>query len=168
MLFSDGTYKEAYNCQIVVDDEAGVIVAADVTQDANDMRQLLPMVLQVQTNTGWLPDNVSADNGYFRLVHMEDPAVKSVEFYIPPRVRGVTEAHDTKSERMREKLETPLGSALYSTRKAIVEPVFGAIKHARRFQQMLTRGKSMVTAEWLLSCTAHNLAKMFNAGIRFA
>jgi transposase len=168
MLFPDGTYKEGYNCQIVVDDEAGVIVAANVTQDANDLRQLLPMVLQVQTNTGWLPDHVSGDNGYCNFEHMEDPSVKSVEFYIPPRARGAKEAHDTKSERMREKLETPLGSALYSARKAIVEPVFGAIKHARRFRQMLTRGKSMVTAEWMLWCTAHNLAKMFNAGVRFA
>jgi hypothetical protein len=145
-----------------------VIVAADVTQDANDLRQLLPMVLQIKTNTGWLPEHISGDNGYCNFGHMEDPAVQSVEFYIPPRARGAKEAHDTKSERMRERLETPLGSTLYSARKAIVEPVIGAIKHARRFRQMLTRGKSMVTAEWMLCCTAHNLAKMFNAGVRFA
>lgn len=161
MLFADGTFKEGYNCQIAVDDQTGVIVAALVTQDANDIQQLQPVLEQIETNTNWLPDNVSADNGYFTLEQMEDPKFKNVEFYIPPRARGAKESSDTKSERMREKLETPLGASLSAARKTIVEPVFGVLKHVRNFREMLTRGKEMVTAEWMLACTAHNLCKMF-------
>lgn len=165
MRFPDGSYREGYNCQIAVDDELGIIVAADVTQEANDLQQLLPMVLQVKSNTGWLPERVSADTGYFALEQMEDPQVQSVEFYIAPRAKGPKEGDHTKSEAMREKLDTALGRGLYAARKGIVEPVFGAIKHARKFRQLLTRGKSMVTAEWMLLCTAHNLLKLFNAGV---
>jgi len=165
MLFNEGGYKEGFNCQIAVDSEAGIIVAADVTQESNDLRQLAPMLLQTQSNTGWLPDHVSADTGYFNVKQMEDPRFKSVDFYIGPRAKGATEGDRSKSERMREKLETELGRALYAARKSIVEPVFGAIKHARKFRQVLTRGKMMVTGEWNLVCAAHNLLKLYKLGV---
>jgi transposase len=165
MLFADRVYREGYNCQIAVDDEVGIIVAADVTQEANDLQQLLPMTLKIQENTGWLPDNVSADTGYFALAQLSDQRVKSVEFYVAPRAKGPKERDDTKSQSMRDKLDTELGKRMYAARKTIVEPVFGAIKHARQFRQLYNRGKSMVTAEWLLWCTGHNLLKLFNSGL---
>lgn len=161
MRFPKGTFGEAYNCQIAVDDEAGVIVAADVTQESGDQRQLLPMVLQIKSNTDWLPDNVTADNGYFNNEHIEDRRVKSVEFYIKPTNRKHEKDPDSKSERMRMRLETEVGRHLYLARQTIVEPVFGAFKHARNFRQFLTRGKRTVTAEWMLWCSAHNLLKLF-------
>lgn len=168
MRFYDGTFQEAYNCQIAVDDELGIIVAADLVQDRNDQRQLLPMVLQVQDNTKWLPDHVSADTGYFTVTQIEDPRLRSVDFFIPPRKRSAQEGDDTKSERMREKLETELGRSLFNARKSIVEPVFGAIKHARNVKRLVLRGKEMVKAEWLLWCTGHNLLKLFTAGVSVA
>jgi len=48
----------------------------------------------------------------------------------------------------------------YRLRKHIVEPVFGQIKAARGFRQLLLRGVEKVTCEWALICTAHNLAKL--------
>jgi transposase len=168
MLFREGGYKDGFNGQIAVDNETGMIVAADITQDANDVRQLSPMLLQVQANTEWLPENVSADNGYFNLEHMGDRRFKSVEFYIPPRARSKSESDTSKSEQMRNKLETDIGKAVYLARQAIVEPVFGVIKHARKFRQFLTRGKEMVKAEWMLICTAHNLLKLHQSGLAFS
>ena len=44
--------------------------------------------------------------------------------------------------------------------KIVVEPVFGMIKAARGFRQFLLRGCSMVSSEWSLVCTAHNLLKL--------
>ena len=167
MLFRDGGYKDGFNCQIAVDNEIGMIVAADVTQDGNDARQLSPILLQVQANTDWLPDNVSADTSYFNLEQMEDRRFKSVEFYIAPRARGKNEGDRSKSEQMRTKLDTYIGRAVYAARKVIVEPVFGAIKHARKFRQFLTRGKDMTKAEWTLICTAHNLLKLYQFGLAF-
>ena len=48
----------------------------------------------------------------------------------------------------------------YRLGKHIVEPVFGQIKAARGFRQLLLRGVEKVSCEWALICTAHNLAKL--------
>ncbi|RAP48085.1 MAG: hypothetical protein BZ136_05340, partial [Methanosphaera sp. rholeuAM74] len=42
--------QTGYNEQIVVDNKNGLIIAVDVTQDANDQNQLLPMITQTQEN----------------------------------------------------------------------------------------------------------------------
>jgi hypothetical protein len=63
-------------------------------------------------------------------------------------------------DRMRRKLQTKIGQAIYAARKAIVEPVFGQIKHARGFRQFLLRGEEKVRAEWALVCTGHNVLKL--------
>ena len=48
----------------------------------------------------------------------------------------------------------------YRLRKHVVEPVFGHIKHARGFRQLLLRGIEKVSNEWAMLCTAHNIAKL--------
>jgi hypothetical protein len=59
-----GSFLQGYNAQAAVDSTAQVIVAAEITQQANDSRQLLPMLAQVEANLGRKPDAVSADAGY--------------------------------------------------------------------------------------------------------
>ena len=51
----------------------------------------------------------------------------------------------------------------YRLRKQTVEPVFGQIKQARGFRQVLLRGLYNVAQEWSLVCVAHNLLKLANA-----
>ncbi|SLM42014.1 hypothetical protein NSND_50400 [Nitrospira sp. ND1] len=51
----------------------------------------------------------------------------------------------------------------YRLRKQTVEPVFGQIKQARGFRQVLLRGIEKVTQEWSLVCSAHNLLKLAKA-----
>jgi hypothetical protein len=51
----------------------------------------------------------------------------------------------------------------YRLRKQVVEPVFGQIKHARGFRQLLLRGLDQVRGEWAMICTAHNLLKLAKA-----
>jgi hypothetical protein len=60
---------------------------------------------------------------------------------------------------MERKLQTQAGAAVYSTRKFMVEPVFGQIKQARGFRQFLLRGLEKVRGEWALLCMTHNLLK---------
>ena len=62
---------------------------------------------------------------------------------------------------MRRKLKTKAGKAVYATRKAIVEPVFGQIKQARGFRQFLLRGIDKVRGEWSLVCLTRNLLKIY-------
>lgn len=47
--------------------------------------------------------------------------------------------------------------------KQTVKPVFGQIKQARGFRQVLLRGIEEVTQEWSLVCLAHNFLKLAKA-----
>lgn len=63
-------------------------------------------------------------------------------------------------EKMRARLSTLEGRSKYQKRKAIVEPVFGDLKHNRHMGSLLLRGRRKVSGEFLLMCIAHNLRKI--------
>ena len=77
---------------------------------------------------------------------------------------GPPQAEVGVAERMRQKLRTLEGGAVYKMRKGVVEPVFGQIKEARGFRKFLLRGLEKVQAEWKLICATHNLWKLFHSG----
>jgi transposase len=62
--------------------------------------------------------------------------------------------------KMRSKLNTGYGKQIYGRRKAIVEPVFGNIKHNLGFRQFLLRGLKKVKAEFTLMAIVHNIQKI--------
>jgi len=64
-------------------------------------------------------------------------------------------------ERQRAKRDTPLGRALLRQRKAIIEPVFAAIKQAMGFRRWTVRGLENVRTQWALLCTVFNLKKLY-------
>ena len=64
MMTSNGKTAFAYNAQAMVDQKTGIIVAAAVTDEANDQRQLVPMLDQVAENTGTTAETTVADRGY--------------------------------------------------------------------------------------------------------
>jgi hypothetical protein len=70
--------------------------------------------------------------------------------------------------RMRERLASEDGKALYAKRKATVEPVFGQIKEARNIRRFRLRSLKKVTCEWKLICATHNLLKLFRHRIALA
>jgi len=61
--------------------------------------------------------------------------------------------------RVRARLQTEEGRAVYVRRKVIVEPVFGGFKHNQGFRRLLLRGQTGASIEWLLMCLGHNLRK---------
>ena len=65
-------------------------------------------------------------------------------------------------KRMKSKLETETGRALYARRKQTVEPVFGIIKPCMGFRQFLLRGVEKVTGEWQLVTMAYNFKRLWN------
>jgi transposase len=46
-------------------------------------------------------------------------------------------------------------------RKAIVEPIFGIIKHAHNFRRFTYNGMENVKTQWSMMCTAVNLRKLY-------
>ena len=178
-IMKDGaskSFEQAYNCQAAVDEESQIIIATKVTQQANDKRQLEPLVEEIKKNTdGETPEKLSADSGYFSESNVEYLEGECVDGYIAtnrqkhgdaPELAGCGRiAKDaTKQERMTRKLRTKKGRETYSKRKQIVEPVFGQIKETRGFRRFLLRGLENVSAEWDLICLTHNLLKLFRSG----
>jgi len=165
-IMVDGATKsfvQAYNAHAAVDGHSQIIVAASLTQDANDKCHLRPLIKRIARDLGSLPGKVSADSGFFSADNLTDPDLQAVEFYVPP------EKNAQKSEvaaAMREKLDGEEGRAVYARRKAVVEPVFGQIKEARGFRRFSLRGLQLVSGEWQLVCLTHNLLKLFRSGAR--
>lgn len=162
-IMLDGASKsfvQAYNAQAAVDSGSQVIVAASLTQEANDVRQLRPLLAQIAASLGALPEKVSADSGYFSADNLSDPALAEVELYVPPEKRTRSAA----AQAMREKLAGEEGRAAYAQRKAIVEPVFGQIKEVRGLRRFSLRGRKLVGAEWQLICLTHNVLKLYRSG----
>jgi len=58
---------------------------------------------------------------------------------VSSRAAGPLPQGATRVERMRRKLQTKVGAAIYSKRKTVVEPVFGQIKQARRLPAISLR-----------------------------
>jgi len=172
-----GGFVQGYNCQAVVDSQAQIIVAAALTQQANDKQQLVAMLMEVEKNTGEKPNQASADAGYFSQAQITDNKLQGIDLYVAPeRLRhgekseevgddAASSAKPTLIEQMREKLKTAQGHAVYKMRKAIVEPVFGQIKEVRGFRRFSLRGEPKVGLEWQLICLTHNLLKLFRATV---
>ena len=165
------SFQQAYNVQIAVDDEAQVVVAGAVTQQSNDKKQLIPLLEKIEAHFGRLPEKTSADNGYFSAEVVEAPSLSETDLYIAVgkekscvSSQPEFEDNETSRTRMQAKLRTEEGRSIYKMRKAIVEPVFGQIKHARLFRQFSFRGFEKVTSEWNLMTLTHNLLKVFRSG----
>ena len=172
-----GSFEQCYNCQTAVDHKAQVIVAATVTQQANDKKQFKPVLEKLKENTGdKKPKKLSADAGFFSEANATYCALEGIDAYLAtqkhrhnkppePAPRGRIPRDATVKDRMARKLLTIKGRCTYALRKQIVEPVFGQIKEARGFRRFLLRGLEQVRAEWEMICITHNLLKLFRSGL---
>jgi transposase len=162
-------FVQGYNAQAAVDTHAQVIVAAEITQQTNDCQQLIPMVQSVKTMTGSVPLVVTGDAGYFDTESLKDPSLQGIQVLVSPDAKPrlpdapllPSKPHSEQALHMREVLATETGKALYATRKATVEPVFGQIKEIRGIRRFRFRGLKRVAAEWKIICATHNLLKLF-------
>jgi hypothetical protein len=125
-IMKDGATKEfvqGYNAQAAVDGHAQVIVAASVTQEANDKKQLVPMLGQVEVMTGSKPQQATGDAGYFSEKSVSDPKLEGIDLLVAPDrqkhreeepcTTGPPPSEAGVAERMREKLRTVEGRAVY-------------------------------------------------------
>ena len=175
-IMKDGatkSFEQAYNAQIVVDSASQVIVAAAVTQEPNDKRQLVPMLQMAEQNLGQSPEKASADAGYFSAEAVTDPSLAGTTLYVatgrqkhgekPPALPEIVDVSPDApvADRMKQLLTSAEGQAVYKMRKAIVEPVFGQIKEVRGFRRFSFRGHKNVSAEWDFIAMTHNLLKLF-------
>ena len=179
------------NAQASVDGACQIIVACDVTAECNDKEQAVPMAEATRAQldaAGIAPPLMSRapgrrfpavlDTGYFSAAAVAAMEREGFDPYIatgrqrhnqafPGGSRRARRAPATPKEKMRAKVETASGRALYARRKTIVEPVFGQIKEARGFRRFLLRGLAKINGEWRLVCLTHNLLKIWRYGMEF-
>jgi transposase len=175
MMGPDGILQ-GFNAQAAVEPTMQLIVGQRVTQAANDKEQLQPMVETIEQQAGQRPEAILADNGYCSDKNLEflesDPSEQKIEGYIAtgkqkhgerrtPCKPGPLPKGATRVDRMKRKLQTKVGKAVYAARKCVVEPVFGQIKQARGFRQFLLRGLKKIAGEWALVCMTHNILRIY-------
>ncbi|MFH1498081.1 MAG: transposase [Verrucomicrobiota bacterium] len=175
-------YVQGYNAQAVVTAEQ-YVVAPGLTSEANDQRQLHPMLAAAAANLRAVGVMKAigvalADAGYCSERNLSERRVGGPEILInttkdwkrrqalreEPPPRGRIPSGLTVTERMERKLRTKRGSALYRQRAQTVEPVFGQIKDVRGLDRFSRRGESACASEWALICAAHNLLKLYRSG----
>jgi len=164
-----GSFEQCYNAQAVVDADSQLIVAIGLGNNAADNEQLVPMVEAVKENFGELPQRVLGDAGFRSedaFAKLATETYEGMEVLVALGREGKKQAAIDPQKypatvRMAERLASQEGQAHYRRRKAIVEPVFGWIKHAMGFRQFSLRGLDKVAGEWGLVCLALNLRRMW-------
>jgi transposase len=175
MPVSGGGFEQTYNAQAGVDMDSRLLVESHVSQQPNDKKELAPALQQLGQWPAALgkPDALVADSGYYS----EANVTACEQCRIPPYIATGREAHNPPLEqrhsqppplpedadaatRMRHRLQTEAGRALYARRKTTIEPVFGIIKAVMGFRQFLLRGIDAVSAEWDLVCIAYNIKRL--------
>lgn len=177
-------YVQGANGQTVVTEEQ-IIIAAEVTNQENNINQLHPMVQKAQENITAIAPNetqtikaVLADAGYASDKNLAAIEPDGPEYLVatkkdwkqrketaeasPPRGR-IPKAM-TLRQRMERKLLTQRGRKLYKKRGQTVEPVFGQIKDCRGIRHFMRRGLEACAQEWKLICATHNLLKLWRSG----
>lgn len=170
-------YVQAYNAQIVVTEEQ-IIVGTEITQDANDMNQMVPMLeatkdALAQAGIDGVPREVLADTGYWNEASLALDRPGEQDLFIAPfrKARGRKRKDGSEPEQktpslFEEKMKTEESKAVLKRRGAIVEAVFGQIKTVRGATRFMRRGITACASEWKLLCTTHNLLKLFRARIK--
>jgi hypothetical protein len=153
-----------------------LVIGAYVTNHSNDGRELAPAVASVAAEVREISD-VSVDTGFYseegiRTVEREGqgPTVycpvekqshhRKVEDLLPRPEKPPDGTEPMGKERMRERLKSAEGKAIYKKRKETVEPVFGIIKTVLGFRQFMLRGMEKVNSEWELVVSAYNLKRL--------
>jgi transposase len=166
-----GRFVLGYTAEVAVSEDH-FIVAQRVTQNKTDNHTLIPLVDEVQSQSGQPPERVLADSGFFCVKNVQDMEARGIEAYVPDAnlarelntgqvARGVGRmaVSDPSLQRMRQKLRSPVGRAWYKKRKALVEPVIGILKEQRGMRQFQRRGLSAVAVEWTFAVIAYNLSR---------
>ena len=170
-------HVQAYNAQIVVTEEQ-IIVGAGITQDANDLGQMGPLLEATQDTlrTAGLdgnPREVLADTGYWNEEFLSLDRPGELDLFVAPfrKARGRKRKDGAEPKQkaptpFEEKMNTETSKAILKRRGAMVEAVFGQIKTVREAARFMRRGMRACASEWSLLCATHNLLKLFRARIK--
>ena len=179
MKVANKGWDQCGNAQAVAD-EHQIILAADVTDQANDKLQVVPMVDQTRQNldAAGVKDAIGAalaDSGFYSETNTAALEQRGIDPYVATErlkhnekiaaaPRGRIPKGLTAKQRMARKLRTKKGRQRYAKRKGMIEPIFGQLKGVLGFRQFSLRGLAAMRGEWRLMATVHNLLKLWRRG----
>lgn len=187
ILPTRGGWIQGYNAQLAVSAD-WLILALMLTCNPSDVGELDAMILQAEQAAAVInqnrdipetPGTALADAGYFSEGNL--PAVPAPGQPEPVFDRliatgksrhiqqeaathpasGPPSEDASPAERMRHRLRTPEGAALYKKRGATVEPVNGHLKDRIGLRRFSMRGLDACQGELNLAALVHNLRRMF-------
>jgi transposase len=176
MKASNKGWDQCGNAQAVTNEQQ-IILAADVTDQANDARQAVPMMDQTRANldAAGVEEAIKAalgDAGYYSETNAADLKQRGIDPHLATErlkhhekmasaPRGRIPKDLSAKQRMARKLRTKTGRAMYAKRKGMIEPIFGQMKQVLGFRQFSMRGLALMRGEWRLMATVHNLLKLW-------
>lgn len=171
-------FEQAYNAQAAVDIEGSMMILGNRVSTSPTDKQQLSDTVDTVDETIRKVDSALADTGFWSPEQIEKvEADGGPEAYVASGKgkHGKTVADLEKKddpppppedapvlEKVKHRMSTKKGKALYRLRKQTVEPVFGIIKQAMGFRQFHLRGHPKVELEWNLVCLAYNFRRLFN------
>jgi transposase len=167
-----GGFALGYTAEVAVQEDH-LIVGQRVTQNAADNDSLIPMVEEAERQSGGKAEKVLADAGFFSLGNVEELEARGLDVYLPDSnlarelntgKRCARMRLSPQQRRMRQKLRSPAGRAVYGKRKAMVEPVLGSLKEQRGMRRFRLRGLHKVAIEFRLAAIAFNLTRLARIG----
>ena len=176
-------YVQGYNAQAIVSQDQ-IIIATGVTQEANDVQQLKPMLDTLENTLEAAgiedrPRSALADAGYWSEANITDctcsegpelliATTKDWKQRKAARERGCPRGRIPKGLSLRELMERKLltrrGQRIYRLRSITVEPVLGQVKEGQGCRRFMRRGLAAAQSEWSLIGTTHNLLKLWRSG----
>jgi transposase len=104
-----------------------------------------------------------ADGRVFKFYREETKDRRAYRVYRCKQSTILRRLDGESTDRMRAKLRTREGRAIFALRRQTVEPVFGRLKETLGLRRFLLRGLTGAGIEFRLACIAHNLAKAVKA-----
>jgi DDE family transposase len=165
---------QGYNAQ-VVPTMTQLVVAAEVTCEANDVHQFQPMLEAAAATLAAVgiderPEAALTDSGYWSIENVTAiPTRPTSTSRRPGTAAGASPARTASprhpgSDGLRAAMTAKLksdGKARYAKRRGTVEPAFGQIKEQQGARRFLRCGMRACNAEWKLLCGTHNLLKLW-------
>ena len=78
--------------------------------------------------------------------------------------QGKADGHESYTNKMKARIDSPEGRIRYGRRFATVEPVFGNLRHNKQLDRFTLRGQQKVDGQWKLYCLVHNIEKLAHHG----
>lgn len=173
-------WLQGYNAQAAVNEQQ-IVIACEVTQQANDVLQYQPMVTatqQVLERVGvtqpigvvladagyWSEENATAPGPQRLIATQKDWKQRRAARELGTTV-GLPPPGSSALEAMEHRLRTKEGAATYAWRSPTVEPVFSC-KERLDYSRFRRRGLTAAQSEWAIMNTVHNLGKLFSRQVR--